>query len=68
MKAKLIYCALVLVPALVLGACSNLAGFSPEYRQAHEKAFWQEYKGGGVDAMAVANLKAHDAAERAAGR
>lgn len=68
MKAKLIYCALVLVPALVLGACSNLSGYSPEYRQAHEKAFWQEYKGGGVDAAAWANLRAHEAAEKAAGQ
>lgn len=68
MKAKLIYCALVLVPALVLGACQNMAQYSPEYRAAHEAAFWKEYKAGGPAAMAEANLRAHAAAEKAAGK
>lgn len=68
MMSRLLYALLVLVPALWLAGCSNLADKSPEYRQAHETAFWQAYKSGGVDAAAWANYRAHEAAERAAGR
>jgi hypothetical protein len=68
MKARALYVLLVLVPAFWLAGCQNMADYSPAYRQAHEKAFWQAYKGGGPGAMAEANLRAHDAAEKAAGR
>lgn len=68
MKAHLIFWAAVLGSACLLAGCQNLSAYSPAYQQAHETAFWQEYKGGGPDAMAVANLKAHAAAEKVAGR
>lgn len=53
---------------LVLCGCSNLAGKSAAYQEVHDKTFWAEYKGGGPDAMAWANLKAHDAAEKQVGK
>lgn len=53
---------------LLLTACQNMAGYSPAYQAAHEKSFWENYKSGGVDAMAIANLKAHIEAERVAGK
>ncbi len=53
---------------LLLTACQNMAQFSPAYQAAHEKAFWSNYQGGGVDAMAAANLKAHVEAERLVGK
>ncbi len=54
--------------ALILAGCSNMAGHSDAYKAAHEAEFWRQYNSGGVDAMAVANLKAHLYAEKVAGR
>lgn len=59
---------LAVAVVLFLTACQNMASYSPAYQAAHEKAFWSNYQGGGVDAMAVANLKAHTEAERVAGK
>lgn len=59
---------LAVAAILFLSACQNMAQFSPEYQAAHEKAFWANYRSGGVDAMAVANLKAHIEAERQVGK
>ena len=55
---------------LLLTACQNMDGYSPAYQAAHEKAFWAELSGGGTDggAQAWANLKAHQEAERVAGK
>lgn len=71
MKARLIYCALVLVPALSMAGCSNLAGKSPEYIAEHQRVFWQSLTtGGGTEgaAQAWANYRAHEAAEAATGQ
>ena len=68
MMPRLVYCLLVLVPAFTLGACQNMGAYSPAYQEAHKAAFWQAYQAGGVDAAAWANYRAHEAAEKAAGR
>lgn len=59
----------VLVAILLsLSACSNLADKSAAYQFVHEKAFWANYKSGGVDAAAWANYRAHEEAERVVGK
>ena len=59
---------LAIAIVLLLTACQNMSQYSAKYQEAHEKAFWSEYKGGGVDAAAWANLKAHEAAEKQVGK
>ena len=59
---------LLAVLALSLTACGHLDGKSAEYRAVHDKAFWANYNGGGTDAAAWANLKAHEAAEKQVGK
>ena len=58
----------VLVAILLsTSACSNLSGYSAEYKAVHEQVFWQSLSGG-TDAAAWANLKAHEAAEKQVGK
>lgn len=64
MKAKIVYCALVLVPALILAACAtNAPGPADRCRPVFDRTYWTEYKGGGTDAAAWAYLRASEAAE-----
>lgn len=61
----------VLVAILLsTSACSNLSGYSAEYKAVHNKVFWSSLSGGGMDgsAQAWANLKAHEAAEKQVGK
>ncbi len=68
MKTHLLYWAAVLGAACLLAGCQNMGQYSPEYRAVHEREFDKHLTGGGVDAVAVANLWAHTIAEREVGK
>lgn len=68
MIAHLVFWFLVLAAAFSMAGCQSMENYSPAYRAVHEAEFWKAYRGGGVDAMAVANLRAHEAAEKAVGK
>lgn len=58
----------IVILALLSAACQNMGQYSAAYQAEHEKTFWAEYKSGGPDAAAWANLKAHEAAEAKYGK
>ncbi len=72
MKAKLTHWAFwaaILTACFFLSGCAtNLEGKSAAYKFVHEKTFWASLEGGGSDAAAWANLKAHEEAERMVGK
>lgn len=68
MKKVILGLTLVSLAGALVGCGNDLVGKSAEYKKVHEEEFWKNYKGGGVDGMAWANLKAHTAAEEKVGK